>query len=85
MDLWGKDPVHPSDQAYAKIAAFLEGDLADTGAKYTNPPVSATRAATKKPRVDLSLQREEWVTGARQRWTEETTSIRDRVIRDPAM
>jgi hypothetical protein len=61
--MWGKDSVHPSDEAYAKIAAFLEGDLADTGAKYTNPPVAVARATT--PRVDLSLHREEGGGGER--------------------
>jgi hypothetical protein len=48
MDLWVKDPVHPSDEAYAKIGAFLEGDLADTGAKCTKPSGVSYKGCNKK-------------------------------------
>ncbi len=44
-DLWDSDPVHPREEAYEKVAAFLEADLANTGAKYTNPPASTVLAA----------------------------------------
>ncbi len=37
-DLWGSDPVHPGVEAYEKMAPFLEANLANTEAKYTNPP-----------------------------------------------
>jgi hypothetical protein len=37
-ELWGDDPVHPGDDSYVKIARFIESDLANPGARYTNPP-----------------------------------------------
>jgi hypothetical protein len=59
----GGDPVHPSDEAYSKIAIFPESDLANTGAMFTNPPTTTIQVAAKKIRVDLSQHRDEWVSG----------------------
>ncbi len=52
-DLWGSDPVHPGVEAYEKVAAFLEADLANTEAKYPHPPASTVMASWKKPRVEI--------------------------------
>jgi hypothetical protein len=62
-ELWGDDPVHPGDESYSKIAQFIESDLANPEARYTNPPASVLNMARKRPCVDLSLQREDWVRG----------------------
>jgi hypothetical protein len=62
-ELWGDDPVHPGDDSYAKIARFIESDLANPEARYTNPSASLVNSARKKPCIDLSLQREDWVSG----------------------
>jgi hypothetical protein len=62
-DIWGSDLVHPGVAAYEKIANFLEADLANDDARYTNPPASLVMAASKRPRVDLSKQRDDWVRG----------------------
>jgi hypothetical protein len=62
-ELWGDDPVHPGDESYSKIAPFIELDLANPEARYTNPPASVLNTARKRPCVDLSLQREDWVRG----------------------
>ncbi len=62
-ELWGDDPVHPGDDSYAKIARFIESDLANPEARYTNPPANVANMARKRPCIDLSLQREDWVRG----------------------
>jgi hypothetical protein len=62
-ELWGDDPVHPGDDSYAKIARFIESDLANPEARYTNPPANVANTARKRPCIDLSLQREDWVRG----------------------
>jgi hypothetical protein len=58
----GTDPVHPSIRAYKVIAEGLIRDLQSTYARYTNPP-KGTVSAIKKPRLDLSLQKDAWVIG----------------------
>jgi hypothetical protein len=58
--LWGADPVHPSAAAYRCMAEQLEKDLLNAEARYTNP---AKHHAQKRPRVDLSLDRADWVAG----------------------
>jgi hypothetical protein len=62
-DLWGNDPVHPDADSYEKIAWFLQTNLANSEAKYTNPPAMLFTPARKKPHVDLSQHREDWVSG----------------------
>jgi hypothetical protein len=62
-DLGANDPVHPEGEAYVKMAAFLVEDWTNVDAKYTNPPASTVMAAAKRPRVDLSQLREDWVRG----------------------
>jgi hypothetical protein len=62
-ELWGDDPVHPGDDSYSKIARFIESDLANPEARYTNPPANVTNTVRKRPCIDLSLQREDWVRG----------------------
>jgi hypothetical protein len=59
---WGNNPVHPSEAAYEKLAAGILKDIGNTDSKYTNPPRAASQL-TKKPRLDLSLERDTWVRG----------------------
>jgi hypothetical protein len=58
--LWGADPVHPSAAAYRCMAEQLEKDMLNAEARYTNP---AKHHAQKRPRIDLSLGRANWVAG----------------------
>jgi hypothetical protein len=58
--LWGRDPVHPTGAAYRCMAELLEQDICNPEAKYTNPRIKSS--INKKPRLDLSLERAEWVT-----------------------
>jgi hypothetical protein len=60
--IWGNNPVHPSRAAYEKIASGIIADIANSVARYTNPPRQATQQS-KKPRLDLSLERDTWVSG----------------------
>ncbi len=59
--LWGRDPVHPTGAAYRCMADQLEQDMGNPDSKYTNPKIRS--ATSKKPRLDLSLERADWVTG----------------------
>jgi hypothetical protein len=62
--MWGRDPVHPSCAAYQTIAEGIGKDALNPDAKYTNPPRSVkSQAGAKKPRLDLSLERDSWVRG----------------------
>ncbi len=61
--LWGDDPVYPTAASYKKIAAAIVANLNNCDAQYTNPPRSVVPTPAKKPRVDLSLERAEWVRG----------------------
>jgi hypothetical protein len=60
---WGDDPVHPTAAAYQKIAEDLSSDLSNTDARYTNPAKLTLSNGNKRPRVDYSLQRADWVAG----------------------
>ncbi len=60
---WGDDPINPTAAAYKKIAAAIIADLDDGNARYTNPPRTAVTQSAKKPIVDLSLERADWVRG----------------------
>jgi hypothetical protein len=59
--LWGADPVHPSTAAYRQMAELIEADLTNAEARYTNPVKKLP--AEKKQKIDLSLQRADWVSG----------------------
>jgi hypothetical protein len=59
---WGNDPVHPSGIAYEKIAAGILKDIGNADSRYTNPP-RTPNLLPKKPRLDLSLERDTWVSG----------------------
>jgi hypothetical protein len=59
---WGNDPVHPARVAYEKIATGILKDIGNGESRYTNPLGSATQQS-KKPRLDLSLERDTWVRG----------------------
>jgi hypothetical protein len=62
--LWGSDPVHPSSAAYRVIADGLSKDITNSEARYTNPPKTVFKQQhSKKPRLDLSLERDAWVSG----------------------
>jgi hypothetical protein len=62
--LWGGDPVHPSGAAYQVIADGLTQDIANVEARFTNPPKTVFKNPNaKKPRMDLSLERDAWVSG----------------------
>jgi hypothetical protein len=58
--MWGSNPVHPSAAAYRCMAEHLEKDVLNIEARYTNPGKQQT---LKKPRIDLSLGRADWVMG----------------------
>jgi hypothetical protein len=58
--LWGANPVHPSAAAYRCMAESLEKDVLNIEARYTNPGKQQNQ---KKPRVDHSLGRADWVVG----------------------
>jgi hypothetical protein len=60
---WGSDPVHPTAAAYQKIAEDLNTDLSNIDARYTNPAKDTLMQGHKRPRVDYSLQRDDWVAG----------------------
>jgi hypothetical protein len=60
-DWWGCDPVHPSAAAYRKMAEDISEGLSIVEAHYTNPVLAAMKPDSKWPRVDFSLQRDEWV------------------------
>jgi hypothetical protein len=59
--LWGADPVHPTTAAYRMMADHIEQDLNNGDARYTNPAKRENFA--KRPKTDLSLDRESWVSG----------------------
>jgi hypothetical protein len=59
----GRDAVHPLQAAYATIASAMDNDISDDGAKYINPPKSASGPPGKRPRVDQSKLRQDWVVG----------------------
>ncbi len=62
--MWGPDPVHPSGTAYQSIVEGIVKDALNPEAKYTNPPRSVSnQSGAKKPRLDLSLERDSWVRG----------------------
>jgi hypothetical protein len=60
--LWGLDPVHPAVSAYQVIVDGIAQDLASSDSRYINPPKPAA-SADSQPRVDLSLERDDWVRG----------------------
>jgi hypothetical protein len=60
---WGKDAVHPLQAAYATIASAMDSDISDDGARYINPPKSASGPPEKRLRVDHSKLRQDWVEG----------------------
>ncbi len=62
-DRWGRDPVHPTAAAYQKIADDLNIDLSNIEARYTNPAKDTLKQGSKRPRVDYSLQRDDWLAG----------------------
>jgi hypothetical protein len=53
--MWGSE-------AYQDIADGITKDISNPEARCTNPPKSVTQVA-KKPRLDLSLERDAWVRG----------------------
>lgn len=54
--------MHPAPGAYEKIAMGILSDIANGEARYTNPARQAVQQL-KKPRLDLSLERNTWVSG----------------------
>jgi hypothetical protein len=60
---WGRDAVHPLQAAYATIASALDKNISDEGAKYINPPKSASGPPLKCPKIDQSRLRQDWVVG----------------------
>ncbi len=58
--LWGANPVHPSAADYRCMPEHLEKDILNSEARYTNP---AKQHAQKRPRIDLSPGRADWVVG----------------------
>ncbi len=62
-DRWVGDPVYPLAAAYRKMAEDISEDLSNAVARYTNPAKATIKPDTKQPRVDYSLQRDDWVAG----------------------
>jgi hypothetical protein len=62
-DRCGGDPVHPSAAAYRKMAEDISKDLSNAEARYTNPVKATFKPDHKRPQVDFSLQRDDWVSG----------------------
>jgi hypothetical protein len=62
-DRWGGTHVHPSAAAYRKMAEDIVADLANDAARYTNLVCNPLRPVSKRPRLDISLQRDKWVSG----------------------
>jgi hypothetical protein len=62
-ELWGDNPVHPSQAAYRKMASDLAADLMDQEARYTNPVRIGEQASAKRLKTDDSLNRASWVNG----------------------
>jgi hypothetical protein len=58
--LWGANPVHPSAADYRCMPEHLEKDILNSEARYTNPAKQHTQ---KRPRIDLSLGRADWLVG----------------------
>jgi hypothetical protein len=59
--LWGNNPVHPTAAAYRCMADCLIADIQNAEAKYTNP--CRPMGGLKRPKIDLSQERDNWVTG----------------------
>ncbi len=55
--------MHPSAAAYRKIAEDISEDLSNAEARYTNLAKATIKPDPKQPRVDYSLQRDDWVAG----------------------
>jgi hypothetical protein len=60
-ELWGRDAVHPLQAAYETMASVMDSDISDEGARYINPPKQSTGPPHKKPRIDHSILRQDWV------------------------
>jgi hypothetical protein len=60
---WGRDAVHPRPAAYATIAGAIDRDISDEGARYINPPKSASAPPEKRAKIDQSKLRQDWVVG----------------------
>ncbi len=60
--LWGPNPVHPMGAAYHVMAEHIEKDLANSKVKNPPPPPREARIP-KRPQLNLSLERADWVRG----------------------
>jgi hypothetical protein len=69
-DRCGGDPVHPSAAAYCKMAEDISEDLSNAEARYANPVKATFKPDHKRPRVEFSLQRDDWVSGCQLRFRE---------------
>jgi hypothetical protein len=62
--LWGSDPDHPSGAAYKVIADGYPRTFPTLRQGTRTPPKSVIKQdIAKKPRLDLSLERDAWVSG----------------------
>jgi hypothetical protein len=61
--LWGGDAVHPLLEAYGALAAAIESDILTDDVRYVNPPKNLGGPNPKKPQVDISKSRQQWVEG----------------------
>jgi hypothetical protein len=62
-ELWGRDAVHPLQATYETMASVMDSDITDEEARYINPPKQSTCPPNKKPRIDQSKLRQDWVDG----------------------
>jgi hypothetical protein len=60
-ELWGRDVVHPLQAAYKTMATVMDNDISDEGARYINPPKQHAGPPSKRPRIDHSKLRQDWV------------------------
>jgi hypothetical protein len=61
--VWVNDGVHPSCAAHKKMADNIVYDIVDNEAQYMNPPKAVVSNPARKLRLNLSLERVDWVRG----------------------
>jgi hypothetical protein len=68
LQLWGTDPVHPTDVAYKAIASHLSDTIESLAAETRLKTAAAAEAVSKpppfpSPRAPKPVRRESWISG----------------------